>query len=253
MNRRTLAGPVVVAGRGVHGGRAARVTLRPRAFGEGLWLGGAPVSPARIVGAGGATTLSGPFRVVEHLLAAVTAAGITDLYVACDADELPILDGSAAPWLAALADVVEGPPVVPLRPGALRIEAAGGVAVVAPDDALDLAVVVDFGRALRGAARWRFGEPAPWIAARTFVLARDVDAALAAGRGQGADAENTVAYEDDGRARFGERFPGEGVAHKLLDLAGDLALVGPLAARIEVARGSHALHHALVRALVGLA
>lgn len=249
MNRRTIARPVRVAGIGVHSGYAAAVTLSPRPFGDGVWIGGAPVSVARIVGAAGATTLSGPIRVVEHLLAALTVVGITDLDVAVDGDELPILDGSAAPWVEALADVHVGPPVAPLRPRPLRLEAHGGVVVVAPADGLEVAVEVDFGPALQGRASWRAGAPAPWAAARTFVLGRDVDAALAAGRGGGATAENTVVYDDDGRARFGERFPGEGVAHKLLDLVGDLAILGPLAARVTVIRGSHALHHAALRAM----
>ena len=85
--------------------------------------------------------------------------------------------------------------------------------------------------------------------ARTFVLAHQVEALRAAGRGRGATAENTVIWGGP-NAPAGARSPDEAVRHKLLDLIGDLALMGgPVCARIRVSRGSHALHHALVAAL----
>jgi UDP-3-O-[3-hydroxymyristoyl] N-acetylglucosamine deacetylase len=76
------------------------------------------------------------------------------------------------------------------------------------------------------------------------VLAKDIDAARAAGRGKGATAENTVVWPG-GTLRADD----EPVRHKLLDAWGDLALLGPVHAHVTVVRGSHALHLALLRAV----
>jgi UDP-3-O-[3-hydroxymyristoyl] N-acetylglucosamine deacetylase len=251
--RRTLARPVVRASVGVHSGEDCVARLLPAEFGSGIRFGiGGRWVPARLEHARaepGATVLAGDgveVRVVEHLLAALDALGVTDLDVVLDRPEVPILDGSAQGWVEAVDEAgrVDGPEGVPVEPiEAVRVEDHGGVAVLGPGDAIE--VQVDFGEGgPRGTLRVPRTEAAfraevAW--ARTFVLTRDVEALRASGRGRGATAENTVVWPATSM-----RSPDEPVRHKLLDAWGDLALLGPSRAELVVTRGSHRLHHAVL-------
>lgn len=254
--RRTLAAPVEVAGVGVHTGAAATVRLTPSSFGEGLtWSrDDGPHHPVNLDHARavpGATELVGPdgstVSTPEHVLAALTGLGVSDTHISVRGPELPVLDGAAAAWVRAIrgAGLAEGPTRVARSVEPLDLSAHGGRVVVTPGEPVRV-VHVDFGPGgPRGTAQWTDGEPFDEVAwARTFVLAHQVEALQAMGRGRGATAQNTLVWGDQPVAR-----PDEPVVHKLLDLVGDLALVGPLAARVEVWRGSHQLHHAAMRAL----
>jgi UDP-3-O-[3-hydroxymyristoyl] N-acetylglucosamine deacetylase len=194
----------------------------------------------------------------EHLLAALVGLGVTDAVLTLDGPEVPIRDGSALPWCVDLqaSGLVEGPQVEPLRLATpIEHREFGGVALAWPADRAELEVSVDYGAEglPRGEAQLvldpgDFVEHVAW--ARTFVLERDISAALKAGRGKGATADNTIVWTPRG-PRHPMRAPDEVVRHKLLDLVGDLALVGrPFVARIRVEKGSHRLHHALVRRLL---
>jgi UDP-3-O-[3-hydroxymyristoyl] N-acetylglucosamine deacetylase len=231
------------------------VTLLPAPFGTGLVFrtaqGDVPATWAHATAGEGATVLTcGEARVhtPEHLLAALSALGVTDAILALEGPEVPALDGSAAEWVEAIdeASRVEGLEVEPLRLGApVTVEAAGGEATIGPGRTL--AVEVDFGEggpagamevaldeaSFRGEVAW----------ARTFVLDRDLERMRAAGRGRGATLANTVVWPGSAL-----RSPDEPIRHKLLDAWGDLALLGPAAVGMRVVRGSHALHLAAVRA-----
>jgi UDP-3-O-[3-hydroxymyristoyl] N-acetylglucosamine deacetylase len=243
---------VEVASIALHAGVPARARLLPAPWGAGRVFvrDGAriPADLAHATAEPGATVLSAggvEVRVVEHLLAALDALGVTDVAVEVDGPELPAGDGSALDWVAAIdrAGRVEGPlapdpDVVPTE-----VAAHGGVARLGPGDTVS--VEVDFPDGPRGALRVRRTEAAfraqiAW--ARTFVLAREVEALRAAGRGRGATAANTVVWPDAPL-----RSPDECVRHKLLDAWGDLALRGPGPAAFHVVRGSHRLHVAALR------
>lgn len=257
LNRATLAGPATRSGPGLHLGVDARVRLGPAPFGSGITfvtpsgpvpadLAHADAEPGCTVLRCGAASVSTP----EHLLAALCALGVTDAVVDVDGPELPALDGSALDWVRAIDEAgrVDGPPLRPVHLATeLRVDGFGGSVTAFPAaEPGALAVDVDFGaggpvgqlRVPRTEAAFR--AEIAW--ARTFVLARDVDALRAAGRGRGATADNTVLWPG------GAVQPDEPVRHKLLDAWGDLALLGPgLAASITVSRGSHRLHLAGLR------
>ena len=262
LKRQTLSSTVSRQGVGLHSGQFVTVTLLPAAFGVGrrLAVGDVEVSlgVAQAYAGEGCTCVRTPLgdvQTVEHLLAALDALGVTDVTVrlsppiGSDAMELPALDGSAAPWVAALDEAgrTVGPPLQPRRLPQLEVEAAGGVArtLHGPDE---LQVEIDFGPAgpagtltvPRSEAAFR--EHVAW--ARTFVRATDIERLRAAGRGRGANRDNTLVWPQDPR-----RSPDEPVRHKLLDAWGDLALLGPFLGTVQVQRGSHALHLALVRAI----
>lgn len=260
--RRTLRRAFTRSGTGVHTGVTVAATVAPAPWGTGIVCCDAEHprdrAPARIehvVAAEGATVLQlGDRRLstVEHLLAALYGAGITDAEVVVSGPEIPILDGSARPWADGVAGVgvLDGPEAAVLRVvRRVEVEAAGGRAVVEPADRCEVAVEVDFDGGPSGTAAVvlegdRFAEEVAW--ARTFVLERDIERLRAEGRGKGASEDNTVVWPGSEL-----RADDEPVRHKLLDAVGDLALLGrPLRGRVAIERPSHALHHALIRALL---
>lgn len=259
------ADAVVVRGVGVHSGAPCEVTLR-RATGVVRFRRGRETVEAhlRSVVATPRCTVLGHrgarVAMVEHLLAALALRGFwRDVLVESSAEELPILDGSAAPWLAAV-EALGAPPPAPaaLRPAApLRSAAAGGEVRLAPCAAAQspqLCVEIDYPHPAVGRQRW-CGDPADprradeLLDARTFGFAHELEALRAAGLGRGATLENAIVFGDDGPLRP-LRHPDEPVRHKALDAIGDLFLLGrPLAARVRVVRGSHALHVAFMKEL----
>ncbi len=276
--RRTIARPVVLEGSGLHEGRPARLALRPAEPGSGVRfrradLPGAEEIPALVqyreerprrtaLVRGGAEV-----HTVEHLLAAVAAAGITDLLIEIDQVEVPGLDGSAAPFLAAIRKAglrdFDPPPPPPPRivlDRVIEVEDGRGARIVAAPCPGRLAIEYVLEHA--GLARSRFAieieeesfarEVAP---ARTFCLEREAEALRAAGLGRGATYENTLVIGGDGLPIGNAlRFSDEYARHKVLDLVGDLALAGArLEARIFAYRSGHALNAALVRKLLEVA
>lgn len=197
-------------------------------------------------------------------MAALSAAGVDNVLVELDGPELPILDGSAAPWLFLIdcAGVVpqQGAPrhwIDVLRP--VRVREGAGWAELAPAagyDGLELEVSIDFAAAAIGCETLAMRlEPEVFrhqvARARTFALAQDVDALREAGLAQGGSLENAVVV-DGGRVLNpgGLRMDDEFVCHKMLDAIGDLALAArPLRARFSGHRTGHALHNRLLRAL----
>jgi UDP-3-O-[3-hydroxymyristoyl] N-acetylglucosamine deacetylase len=199
---------------------------------------------------------SGAVRVatVEHLLAALRVAGFwSGVVVEVDADELPILDGSAAPWVAAVAEL-GAPPAAPepLRPIA-PWRWSGGDASVAIDPGPErLEVDVAFPHPAIGTQRWsggpdRYPEVLP---ARTFAFAEDLERLRAGGLLKGADAGSGILFGHDG-PHVPLRFANEPVRHKALDALGDLALIGrSIAGTVRVQRGSHRAHVTAMRHLL---
>jgi len=272
-SQRTLAAPVELAGPGLHEGRRVTARLQPAPPGTGVVfrrvdLPGAPqvvVAPDSLGEAARRTQLvhgSAEVHTVEHLLAALAAAPIDNVLVELDGPELPGLDGSALPWALALRQAGDAAQSTPRRTLRLArrvaVEAGGATLVAEPVDGavLELDYTLDY--TAQGLPRQRVqarfpgtdfaAELAP---ARTFVLAAEAAAMLAAGLGKGATPENTVVLQPDGRPASGKlRFPDEPARHKMLDLLGDLALLGAdLQARVVAVKSGHRAHHELVRKL----
>jgi len=272
MRRHTLRTSVACDGVGLHSGAPVRAVLRPAAEGTGvvfvrrdLGAGAAiPAHPASVRDVRLATRLgSGEAWVgtVEHLLAAAWMAGIDDLRVDVEGPELPALDGSAAPFAELLrragrrAGRAPRPVLRILRP--LEVRDGERWVRVEPSDALRVECAVDFAHPAIGRQSVAFDaltaevfarEIAP---ARTFGFAEDAQALRAAGLARGAGLGNTVVLDGKGVVNEeGLRFPDEPCRHKLLDLLGDLALLGAeLRGAVRAERGGHALHRELLRAL----
>lgn len=247
-----------VEGVAIHSGARARVTLE-RTDGPIHFVRRGVRIEARVqnvVGTDHATTLGCDgerIHLVEHLLAALRLAGFWHgVSVVADADELPILDGSAAPWREAIAELgpppPAPPPIVPESP--IVIERGSASARVIPGEA-SLCCSVDVPHPSIGRQRWcgtpeRFGELED---ARTFGFLRDAVSLRQRGLALGASSAHAIVFTDDGPLSP-LRHPDEPVRHKALDAIGDLALLGaPISAHIDIERGSHALHLDLMQAL----
>jgi UDP-3-O-[3-hydroxymyristoyl] N-acetylglucosamine deacetylase len=269
VGRRTIGRAVSVAGIGLHGGQPVQVELRPAAPGAGRRFTQAGRSPipatlAHVCDAHLATRLAGDgwtVRTVEHLLAAAFALDIDDLEIQVIGDELPILDGSAQGWLAALdrAGRVEQPG----RPTRFRVRAPVTVrdgerwARLEPHDGLELQAEVCFDHPAVGQQQVAFDGTADAFRrdiapARTFGFETDIAALQAAGLARGGSLDNAVVFGEDGPLNPGGlRFSDEPARHKLLDLCGDLALLGGrLCGRLTTSRPGHALTHGLLRAAI---
>lgn len=248
-----------VSGTAIHSGLTSTVTLH-RDDGPVRFLRAGAQVPAHIdnvVGAARATSLGlngVQVHMVEHLLAALAVSGFYDgVVVELDQDELPILDGSAAPWLPAIAEL--GPP--PAAPAPLTLHAPVTVGLgdawarLEPGAPL-IDYSIDFAHPAIGSQRVTL-EAARWhelLDARTFGLLADWEALKSRGLALGASEEHAIVFGDAGPLRP-LRHADEPVRHKALDAVGDLALLArPLAARVLVSRGSHALHHMVVRRLM---
>ncbi len=197
---------------------------------------------------------------VEHVLAAVTGLGIDDLTIDMDGPEPPILDGSAAPFVAALSQAglatVEGEPEFLDLTEPVRIIDGASVYEAYPSDQLELDVTIEFPHPLIGKQFRRFIVTEDSFArelssARTFGFVHEVEALRARGLIKGASLDNTVVLDDSGVLSGDLRWSDEFVRHKAMDCVGDLALTGVrLRARIVAVKPSHRGTITLVRELV---
>ncbi len=268
--QRTLAAEFTRSGIGLHTGAEVQVRVLPAGSGQGrtfvrLDLPGAPEIPARIE-AVSQTLLSTQLRsgqatvqTVEHLLAALVGLGVDNARIEVSGPELPLLDGSALEWaqaIAAVGSIDQGPATARaelLEPVWVR----DGDAFVAalPAAELRFSYGIDFDLAAIGNQwhSWAFrsGSFAEEIApARTFGLAHQIEALRTQGLIKGGSLENALVCGSEGWLNPPLRFLNEPVRHKLLDLIGDLSLLGALPTAHFVAyKASHSLHTQLVQLL----
>ena len=267
----TISQTVRFAGVGLHTGRAVRVAVRPAAADHGIRfqrsdLPGRPSLPAlwtQVEDASLCTRIGdgvASVSTIEHLMAALSGCGIHNALVEIDGPEVPILDGSAAPFVTAFLGAGLTRQSAPLR--AIRVlrpvEVTAGAALarLEPAAAFEIAFAIDFEDKAIG--RQRLDLPMANGAfvrhlsdSRTFCRLRDVEAMRARGLALGGTFENAVVVEGaQVLTPGGLRHADEPVRHKMLDALGDLALAGaPLLARYTGLRAGHALTAALLAEL----
>lgn len=266
-NQRTVARRVSVTGVGLHSGKPATLTLAPAPADSGITFVRMDLGveiPARadlVTDTLLSTSLSvGKARVatVEHVLAALTGLGIDNCRVEVDGPEIPILDGSAAPfvWL-----VQEGG-IEKQRAGKRflvidqPVEIREGDKLARLDPAAEMSVrfTVDFKHPLISDQTFEFRfsdrrfarELAP---ARTFCFLRDIEYMKSKGLAQGGSLDNAIVVDDFSILNpEGLRFPDEFARHKVLDAIGDLTLIGmPIIGALTAVKSGHAMNQALVR------
>ncbi|MDR0529759.1 MAG: UDP-3-O-acyl-N-acetylglucosamine deacetylase [Zoogloeaceae bacterium] len=278
LKQRTLHSAIRASGVGLHSGRRVHITLCPAPAGSGIVfvrtdLPGRVALAASVTGVGDTRmcsclekeTPAGKARVgtIEHLMSALSGFGIDNAAIELDAPEVPILDGSAAPFVFLLqsAGILEqDAPKRFLRVRSpVRVEDGDKWAEFAPYDgfSLDFSIVFDHPAIAHTARRVRFDfaehSYASEIArARTFGFAREVEWLREHGLAQGGGLENAIVL-DDFRIlnEEGLRYADEFVKHKILDAIGDLYLLGyPLLAAFSAHKSGHDLNNRLARALL---
>ena len=272
MFQRTLAEKVTCTGIGLHSGAPVELTLHPARAGSGILFecaNGAhatqvPARPECVTSTRYATTVGrgdATVGTVEHLLAALYGLGIDNARIEVHGPEIPVMDGSAASFVYLIRQagiftqdvprrVLRVHEALEIRDGAKRIR-------VEPARSLRISYAVDFSHPSIGRQSLRNLElvngtfESEVSRARTFGFLHEVEAMWRAGLARGGSLENTVVLDETGVMNpEGLRFPDEFVRHKVLDLMGDLALLGmPLCGHIQVERGGHALHQRLVAEL----
>ncbi len=272
----TLREHVAVTGIGVHSGWPATVTLHPAQADTGIVFVrcGGKGEPDRELVANFRSVTATEFATVlgdkagpavsttEHVLAARHGLGIDNAIVEVDGPEIPIMDGSAAAFVAAIdqagivATAVRRRYIKVLKP--VRVNANGCFGEVRPHArGLRIETEIDFDHPLIGRQKIALDlEPQAFrrelSRARTFGFMRDVTKLWNAGYALGASFENTVVIAEDRILNAdGVRFSDEFVRHKAVDALGDLALAGaPLIGAYRSVRGGHKLNHAVVSALM---
>jgi UDP-3-O-[3-hydroxymyristoyl] N-acetylglucosamine deacetylase len=196
----------------------------------------------------------------EHLLAAIYSCGVDNIYIDIDAIEVPILDGSAEPFM----QMLEQAGIRKLRRKRRFLKVLRPLEVVEgdrrigiyPADEFHVRCYVDFPHPLVGQQEVEMVvSPETFhhllARARTFCFERDIAPLRSMGLIRGGSLENAIVLTNEGVMNGPLRFPDEFGRHKALDLIGDLALAGlPLLARVEAHKAGHALHTQLVSRLL---
>ena len=282
IQQRTLKSLTRAVGVGVHGGQKVELTLRPAAPDTGIVFRRVdlpvpveiPVRPDTVCDTRMATTISPggdpgapKVQTIEHLLSACAGLGLDNLYVDIDAEEVPILDGSAASFVFLLQSAgiqLQNAPKRFLRvkkPVELREGEGASLkwARLEPHHGYKLSFEIEFRHPALDATGQRFefdfgsGRYKSDIArARTFGFTKDVEMMRTRGLGRGGSMDNVIVV-DEYRVLNAEglRYDDEFVKHKILDAIGDMHVAGkPLLASYTAFKGGHALNNKLLRKLL---
>jgi UDP-3-O-[3-hydroxymyristoyl] N-acetylglucosamine deacetylase len=270
--QQTVGNKAVFSGIGLHTGKTITLTLRPAEAGTGVVFHRVDLSPAVSIEAKAANVVStrlsttigcsaGSVSTIEHLMAALYSCGIDNAHIDINGPEVPIMDGSAAPFMAGIAKagtkgcgkarkylVVKKP--VSVIDGDKKIS-------IIPSRHYKISFDMHFAhQAVKSQSKsMLFSQDAfadEYAGARTFGFLSEVEMMKANGLALGGSLENAVVIGDDGVLNEeGLRFPDEFVRHKILDSVGDLALTGyRLFGHVKATKSGHDLNHKLVTELL---
>jgi UDP-3-O-[3-hydroxymyristoyl] N-acetylglucosamine deacetylase len=269
----TLIRSVTFTGVGLHSGAPVTMTVHPAAEDHGIcfrrtdvvtgdaqvpaqWDAVVPSRLCTLVANAAGVSVS----TIEHIMAALAGSAIHNALIDIDGPEVPILDGSAAPFVSGFLDagiVAQGAPVRAIRVlKAIEVHEGEAVARLEPSDMLEIAFQIDFAEAAIGrqdkVLNMANGAFVRELSdSRTFCRNAEVVAMRERGLALGGTLENAVVFEGDKvLSPGGLRYADEPVRHKMLDALGDLALAGgPILGRYTGIRAGHALTNRLLRAL----
>jgi UDP-3-O-[3-hydroxymyristoyl] N-acetylglucosamine deacetylase len=268
--QRTVEQTVSCSGIGLHSGEKVSFSLSPAPEEAGIVFASTQSrgilrpSPARVISTRLSTTIGNDaltVQTVEHLLSALSGLGIDNVLVTVDGEEIPIVDGSAAPFVTLLqqAGIVEQKRprkvVRILRP--ILLEERDRFIRIYPSDAPSISYTIRFNHPAVAEQSYTYlpseesfqRDIAP---ARTFGFLHEVERLRAEGLIRGGTIDNALVIGENGILNAqGLRFPDEFVRHKILDLIGDFSLLGhPICGRIEAHCSGHALHIRLLKELL---
>lgn len=268
----TIARSTSISGIGLHTGKRINMTLRPAEAGTGIIfhrkIGERTVTieatSANVVDTQMATVIGkGDVRVstVEHLLSALAAYGVDNLHIDIDGPEVPIMDGSAAPFASIIEEAGQrrhhqSRKFLAIRKPVSVIDGEKRVSIIPSrffritfDIAFQHPCIALQQRSVKVSSSVFRRDLAP---ARTFGFLRDVENLKAAGLALGGSLENAIVVDDERILNpEGLRFQDEFVRHKILDAIGDLSLIGyPILGHVRAFKAGHDINHQLVEKLI---
>lgn len=266
MHQYTIRKPASLEGVGLHTGRPSRIVLSPAPPNTGITFripGHEPIpaGPESVVNSHYATTVGRNgtrVQTVEHLMAAAAGLGIDNLLVDVDGVEIPAADGSAKPFVAILASAGRSEQSAPRRPivvaEPIRVGGGGRWIQIVPSDTQRISYTLDNDHPAIGtqALTCTPGERMfveDFAPARTYGFLKDLGVMRKQGLARGASLENAIGVGKRGVLNA-LRYRDEFVRHKILDLIGDLALLGrPVVGHVIARNAGHALNFELVVAI----
>ncbi len=264
----TLARAVSASGHGLHTGEPARIVLKPASAYTGYVFCRTdlnnfeiPAAPQYVARVSYATTLMRQgvmIATVEHLLAALAGSHIDNCIIEVDSLEVPILDGSAEPFVELIeragTAVLEAPRQFfrVLKP--VEVEEGNRRMSISPAPNFSVSCLIEFPHPMIGVQRHELeivdGQFSRQVAsARTFGFLNEIEALRNLGLTRGGSLDNAIVLTPEGGIlnREGLRYSDEFVRHKIIDIIGDLALFGmPILGRVHAERTGHGVHTALV-------
>lgn len=270
--QKTLKNQVRCAGIGLHSGAATNMILRPAPANTGiifrrtdvhthndipaLWHNVVDTKLCTVIGNKAGVTVS----TVEHLMSALWATEIDNVIIDIDGPEVPIMDGSAAPFLFLIECAGIKPLETPRRTirilQPITVTDGDKTASFAPSDEYSIDFHIDFDTAIIGPQSFQFEENTGGYKrdisrARTFGFLRDVDQLRAIGLAKGGSLDNAIVIDNDKiMNKGGLRYNDEFVRHKILDCIGDLYLAGArIQGSVNAVKSGHQLNNALLHAL----
>lgn len=270
--QQTIKNTVYAGGRGVHSGQIVRVALKPASADAGIIFrrvdgefADIVVAVDRVQEAPLCTVLVGEghqISTIEHLMAALCAMEIDNVIIELDAAEVPIMDGSAAPFLFLLESA--GVKKQAIRRHIIevqkkvRIEKGDQFVELLPHSHLRFELSIDFDHpVIKNTEQTIEFDFAPIVfaksvsRARTFGFVKDLERLHQNHHALGASLDNTVGLDDKGVMNpEGLRYPDEFVRHKLLDAIGDLYVAGAVQGWYRAHKPSHALNNQLLKKVI---
>lgn len=270
MKQRTLAREVSIKGNSLHTGDAVTLTLKPAPVDHGFVfrrvdLSGTPELRPRVdfvTDLVRATTIQvghAKVQTVEHVLSALSGCGIDNAIIEMDASEPPILDGSAKPFVDL---IMQGEPMEQAADreyftldAAVSVTKGQSSIIALPSDDLRISCTSADDRGIHTQHLSLLIDPDSYMtqiaAARTFTIYEDIEELLKLGKIKGGSLDCAVVIKGDKIiSKEGLRFKDEFVRHKILDIIGDITLLGlPLKAHIIATRPGHAINAELTKAL----
>lgn len=268
MKEKTIQKEISWFGIGLHSGQKIHLKLNPAPPKSGIVfvrkdLGGIsiPVHPASILSTSFSTTIGvegATVQTVEHLLAALSALEIDNALIELDGGEVPILDGSSSPFVSLLLDAG----IVPQEGIKSHIELVKPISVseqgksitIHPAASFQVSYRIEFDHPLISTQSYFYRHSQETFVkeiagARTFGFLKDVQLLQKQGLALGGSLENAIILDSNQILnKEGLRFPDEFVRHKILDLLGDLSLLGmPILGRVEAHCSGHRLHSKLIQ------
>lgn len=270
----TLSSPVSLEGVGLHSGKTVRVTLSPATAEQGIVFVRTDLPGAPSIRVTDVDPKAPPFRTalrngnadvhtVEHLLSALSALGVTHCRIEIDGPEVPGMDGSSKDFVTAIQKAgtrkLDADGVAPLVISKTVTVEDGIAKLTATPVPNQQSLTIDYtlhypGHAL-AQGQYRFEVSAAGFVreiapARTFATKPDAEAMRAAGLGKGATLQNTVVIDGDKPVETTLRFDNEPVRHKILDLIGDLYVLGrPVYGHIDARCSGHKTNRELAKKL----